>query len=91
MRYFLILCLAYLPSALVALELTGPLQQGGLVIGRVEAGSRVFLDRQPVKVSEQGVFAIGFGRDAKAAAQLTVEKTNGETVSQKLTIGLFYR
>lgn len=86
MRYFLILCLAYLPSALVALELTGPLQQGGLVIGRVEAGSRVFLDRQPVKVSEQGVFAIGFGRDAKAAAQLTVEKTNGETVSQKLTI-----
>ena len=68
-----------------ALELSGDLIQGGMVIGRTEPGSLVWLDKRALKVSEQGVFVIGFGRDAKASALLRMEH-NGKQHSQTLRI-----
>ncbi|ARN76390.1 peptidase [Oceanicoccus sagamiensis] len=82
----MIVCLACLSATVTALELTGNMQQGGLVIGRVEPGSTVLLDQQPVKVSEQGVFVIGFGRDAKASAELAVATASGEKMAKTLAI-----
>ena len=78
--------LLYLPSTVAALQLTGQMQQGGLVIGQVEPDSLVTLDQQAVKVSKQGVFVIGFGRDAKANAELTIENANGDKTTKTLTI-----
>ena len=78
--------LLYLPSTVAALQLTGQMQQGGLVIGQVEPDSLVTLDQRAVKVSKQGVFVIGFGRDAKANAELTVENANGDKTTKTLTI-----
>ena len=69
-----------------ALELNGPLQQGGMVIGKVQPGSRVFLDEQMVKVSNQGVFVIGFDRDAAASATLRVEAADGKKQHKALAI-----
>ncbi len=86
MRYLLILCFAYLSSGAAALELNGRVQQGAMVIGQVEPGSLVFLDQQSVKVSEQGVFVIGFGRDAKATAELSIEKPGGEKTAKTLSV-----
>jgi biotin carboxyl carrier protein len=67
-------------------ELNGPLTQGGLVVGKVSMGSQVFLDDQPVKVSPDGVFAIGFDRDAKPTAILAVHGGNGEKTQQTLSV-----
>ncbi|WP_339339653.1 M23 family metallopeptidase [uncultured Oceanicoccus sp.] len=78
--------LLYLPSTVAALQLTGQMQQGGLVIGQVEPDSLVTLDQRAVKVSKQGVFVIGFGRDAKANAELTIENANGDKTTKTLTI-----
>lgn len=52
--------------------LSGPLAQGGLVLGRVAPGARVRLDGRAVRVADDGRFAIGFDRDAKAHAVLKV-------------------
>lgn len=70
----LALLLAASPAA--ALELDGALTQGGMVVGRVAPGAAVALDGKPVRVSPEGLFVLGFGRDRKAAARLTVD---GET------------
>ena len=86
MRCFILMLFVGWSAAVAALELTGEMQQGGLLIGRVEPGSLVQLDQQPVKVSEQGVFVIGFGRDAKASAELTVEAVNGDQTAKTLAI-----
>ncbi len=86
MRSLLFLFFTGLSSVVTALELTGEMQQGGLVIGQVEPGSKVLLDQQVVKVSEQGVFVIGFGRDAKATAELTVENASGTKTAKALAI-----
>lgn len=69
-----------------ALELDGSLVQGGMLLGKTTPGSRVVLDGQPVKLSRDGRFVIGFDRDAAATASLTVEYTNGEAKTRQLAI-----
>jgi murein DD-endopeptidase MepM/ murein hydrolase activator NlpD len=70
-----------------ALELQGDLVQGGLVRGQVEPGTKVnFLGRE-VRVSADGRFAIGFGRDFEAAARLTLRHPDGREEVRELAIG----
>jgi murein DD-endopeptidase MepM/ murein hydrolase activator NlpD len=45
----------------------GKIVQGGLVVGTTEPGARVALDGADVRVSPDGRFLLGFGRDARAA------------------------
>jgi murein DD-endopeptidase MepM/ murein hydrolase activator NlpD len=70
----LLAALAALPVR--AFELRGPLVQGGVVIGRVEPGTRVALDGRAVHVAASGEFVIGFDRDAprKQVLQLGEER-----------------
>ena len=53
-------------------ELTGSFTQGGLVFGKAEPGARVFLEGKWVRVSPQGDFVIGFGRNASLKSMLTI-------------------
>ncbi|MEE8056885.1 MAG: M23 family metallopeptidase [Pseudomonadales bacterium] len=86
MRQSLMILSCFCLSLANAVELAGPLTQGSLVIGKVEPGTRVVLESKPVKVSDDGLFVIGFDRDAPAVVQLTVEKANGEKELQALSI-----
>ena len=60
-----------------AVELSGAVTQGGTVFGRAEAGSTVTLDGRAVRVSPDGRFVFGFGRDAPATALLEVRTPSG--------------
>lgn len=79
MRFWLAVLLGVMvagPS--LAIELSGPLAQGGLVVGQVAPGSVVQLDGEDVSVDAQsGVFVLGFGRDAGASAALVVVAPDG--------------
>ncbi|MBS7789182.1 M23 family metallopeptidase [Roseococcus sp. SDR] len=55
-----------------AVEWRGTPQQGALLIGQGAQGQRLALDGQAVRVSPQGFFALGFGRDHGPSATLTV-------------------
>lgn len=68
------------------LQLEGPLQQGGLVLGRTEPGAKLLLDGKAVRVAADGRFVIGFDRDAKARSTLTVIDGNTHKTVQALTI-----
>lgn len=74
-RAVLALLLLLAPPA-AALELKGAFTQGGLVVGRAAPGARVTLDGRPIRVSPEGLFVLGFGRDHKPTATLVVD---GET------------
>lgn len=56
-----------------ALELDGPLVQGGVVVGKAAPGSEVRLDGDPVPVDAEGRFLIGFDRDAPDSRVLSVD------------------
>ena len=64
-------------AAASELHLEGELVQGGLVRGQVAPGSAVWLDGQALRVSADGRFVFGFGRDAAPRAELVVRDPDG--------------
>lgn len=60
-----------------SLTLEGSFVQGGLVQGRAEPGTRIRADGRPVRVSETGVFLLGFDRDAPSETMLVAEFPDG--------------
>ena len=60
------------------IRLDGSRTQGGLLQGRVAPGSGVEFEDMPVRVSEDGWFLVGFGRDAAPEAEVVVTGPNGE-------------
>lgn len=68
------------------LTLEGPMTQGGLIVGATEPGARVTLDGRRVRVSKQGYFVIGLGRDASAKAELRVVYADGRKRARRLKI-----
>ncbi|MCX7354562.1 MAG: M23 family metallopeptidase [Alphaproteobacteria bacterium] len=73
-----VLALLLLSGAARAAEPTfqGPFTQGGLVQGRAAPGSTVTMDGERVPVAEDGLFLLGFGRDAPPRVDVAiVEKT----------------
>ncbi|NVK20051.1 MAG: M23 family metallopeptidase [Methylocystaceae bacterium] len=67
-------------------SLNGSFTQGGLVFGTVTPGSLVQLDAEEIKVSKDGLFLLGFGRDAKTDSHLSITYPDGGQVSETLTI-----
>ena len=52
------------------LQLKGEMTQGSLIRGQVPVGYQVWLNEQSLKISPDGYFTFGFGRDAKLTQQL---------------------
>lgn len=69
-----------------AVELRGELKQGGLLLGRVDPGARVWLNGEEIKVAGDGRFIFGFGREAAATALLRFTNGNGEVEERTLSI-----
>lgn len=68
------------------LALSGSLQQGGMVIGRVPPGSQVTLDGEALRVSAEGAFVAGFDRDAAPEAALAIAYPDGGVEHRNLNI-----
>lgn len=68
------------------LELDGAFTQGGLVIGRTAPGNSVLFEGRPVHVSADGLFLIGFGRDAPSMAVLRVVRPDGTVEERRLDV-----
>ena len=68
------------------LHLDGALVQGGLVHGQVAPGSAVWLDGRELRVSADGWFVFGFGRDAPERAALMVRQPDGREERRVLEV-----
>lgn len=53
-------------------QLKGEWQQGGVVVGHVAPGTRLWLDGKPLHVAATGDFVLGLDRDAGGRAELAV-------------------
>ncbi len=87
------LALASVPAAAGAaaappLMLNGRLVQGGFGMGRTAPRAEVLLDAKPVsRASVDGLFVVGFDRDAPDTAELTVRAPGGGETRRFLQIG----
>ena len=69
-----------------AVELKGDFIQGGLVRGTAAPGARVRFEGRPIRVSDKGVFLIGFSRDAAGTARLEIRGEDGRVEARTLKI-----
>lgn len=73
-------------TSLPGLNFTGEFVQGGLVIGRVAEGTAITLADQKVAISPNGLFSLGFDRDAPKHMSLTIVNPDGVEVTHRLEI-----
>lgn len=85
----LLLALMFCPlpaQAQAQLKLSGRLVQGGLVHGQVAPGTRVLYHEHFVKLTADGRFILGFGRDAAPRQTLNLIASGGQVTSKQLRI-----
>jgi murein DD-endopeptidase MepM/ murein hydrolase activator NlpD len=75
-----------LPVSSLALTLEGKLVQGGMAIGKTDPEATVYFQGNPIRVSPDGQFLIGFGRDAQPEATLEIHFSSGSIEKHPLAI-----
>jgi murein DD-endopeptidase MepM/ murein hydrolase activator NlpD len=65
--------------------LGGSAMQGGLAVGKTEAGAAIMLDGKPLHVSPVGDFAFGFSYDQKTPSVLAARYADGLTETRDVT------
>jgi murein DD-endopeptidase MepM/ murein hydrolase activator NlpD len=82
MKHVLSSCLLLLSLAsakgAVALELKGVWQQGAIIYGQVAPGMKVEFQGRNLRLTEDGQFVLGLGRDAVKTATITTLNTAGQ-------------
>ena len=76
--FVVILCFLTFSVFASELQLKGEMTQGSLIRGQVPVGHQVWLNDIPLKISADGYFAFGFGRDAKLTPQIKCVDNKGE-------------
>ena len=74
MRILISLILVLFSTSSFAAIFEGKFIQGSFIIGKTEPGSKVFIDKKKVKVTSDGYFAFGLGRDRKNDVVITINK-----------------
>lgn len=68
------------------ISLEGTLEPGGVMIGKAPADSAVKIDGRAVRVSPDGDFVFGVGRDAKGSVQVLINLSDGTQISRNVPI-----
>jgi len=71
-KYFLFIILFSFKVS--AVEFNGRFIQGHFIIGKTDPNSKIKIDKKQVRVSKDGYFAFGIGRDRKYDVVITIEK-----------------
>ncbi len=65
MRIIVIIFFTLFTTSSFAVSFKGKFIQGSFILGKTQPGSEVFIDKKKVKVTSDGYFAFGLGRDRK--------------------------
>tara|TARA_B100001559_G_scaffold288662_1_gene266537 strand:+ start:289 stop:636 length:348 start_codon:yes stop_codon:yes gene_type:complete len=61
----IILVILFFHTEVTAIEFKGKFIQGHFILGKTDPESKIIIDKKVVKVSKDGYFAFGLGRDRK--------------------------
>ena len=74
MRILISLFFLLITTSSFAVTFDGKFIQGSFILGKTEPGSEVFIDKKKVKVTSDGFFVFGLGRDRKYDVVITLSK-----------------
>ena len=75
----------------LAVEFTGNFQQGSFILGKTEKTSKVFIDNRQVRLSKEGFFAFGLGRDRKNNVIIKIINKGKEKIYEKKVFKRVYK
>ena len=79
MRIIISLAFLLITTSSFAVTFDGKFIQGSFILGKTEPGSKVSIDNQKIKVTSDGYFAFGLGRDRKNDIIITLNDNNKRT------------
>ena len=65
MRILISLFILFFTTSSFAVTFEGKFIQGSFILGKTDPASEVFIDKKKIKVSKDGYFVFGLGRDRK--------------------------
>ena len=74
MRILISLAFIIFTTSSFAITFEGKFIQGSFILGKTEPGFQVFIDKKKVKVTSDGFFVFGLGRDRKNDVVITINK-----------------
>ena len=74
MRILISFIFLFFTTSSFAATFNGKFIQGSFILGKTEPGSEVFIDKKKVKVTPDGYFVFGLGRDRKNDVVITINK-----------------
>jgi len=74
MRILTILVFLLITTSSFAATFDGKFVQGSFILGKTEPGSEVFIDKKKVKITTDGYFVFGLGRDRKNDIVITINQ-----------------
>ena len=74
MRILISFIFLFFTTSSFALTFNGKFIQGSFILGKTDPGSKVFIDEKKVKVTSDGYFAFGLGRDRKNDVIININK-----------------
>jgi len=78
MKKILILLLFFFSSDVFAIEFQGRFIQGHFIIGKTESYAKVLIDKKEVKVTDDGYFVFGIGRNRKYDVVIALYKNGNK-------------
>jgi len=81
MKIIISLILLFFTTPSFAVTFDGKFIQGSFILGKTDSGSEVFIDKKKVRVTSDGFFAFGIGRDRKNDV---VIKINNKKIVKKI-------
>ena len=74
MKILISLFFLLITTSSFAATFEGKFIQGSFILGKTEPGSQIFIDNKKVKVTSEGLFVFGLGRDRKYDVVITVNR-----------------
>ena len=85
MKILISLVFLLIATSSFAVTFDGKFIQGSFILGKTEPGSEVFIDKKKVKVTSDGFFVFGLGRDRKYDVVITLNKDgNKQKIVKKI-------
>ena len=73
-KFCFFILILFVTKTTFAVEFQGKFIQGHFIIGKTESGTKVLIDKKKIRVTDDGFFAFGVGRDRKYDVVITLNK-----------------
>ena len=78
-------------NSLEAVEFKGKFEQGSFILGKTDPSTKIQVDDKEIRVSKEGYFAFGLGRDRKKDVVIKVIKNGKSKIFQKKVVKREYK